>query len=135
MSLLAAGAPSMAVQTAVGAAVMAAILGANVLYCRAAGRTVDQWAARHGLHLLNRRFGWFATGPFRWLTARGNTHFGIVTHFRIVAEDAEGRVRRGWVRCHGLAADFVDARWDTSTDPAASFPVVPVKSGGRNDGR
>jgi hypothetical protein len=126
MYLHAAGAPGMAVRVAFGTTVMAVILGLNVWYCRAAGRTVDQWAVRQGLRLLDRRFGWFSTGPFPWVRVRGGTHF------RIVAEDAGGCVRRGWVR---LADHRVEARWDVATDPATSFPVVPTASGGHNDER
>ena len=72
-------------------------------------RIVREWAVKNGLDLEEAEFRMFRKGPF-WFSGRGQVVY------RVAARDAQGRLRRGWVRCGGfllgVMENKVEARWD-----------------------
>ncbi|HUW59333.1 MAG TPA: hypothetical protein VMZ92_22050 [Planctomycetota bacterium] len=69
-----------------------------------------RWARRNGYQILSRRWLMFGGRAFWWRKAQHH----MVYHVTI--RDAEGRVRRAWVRCGswplGLLSDHVTVEWD-----------------------
>ena len=92
---------------------------------------LERWAARNGLRLLEREARILARGPFFLSTATGQEVF------RILVQDQQGQVRRGYVRCggflFGMLSDRVDVRWDADPPRQPGFPVVFPDAPDRRD--
>lgn len=86
------------------------VVAEEVWDAKRSAASVRAWARRSGYDRIELRYAWAYQGPFFWTTGRGQ----IV--YRVTVREANGYVRRGWVRCGtwwgALLSDRVDVRWD-----------------------
>lgn len=75
-----------------------------------AREVLDAWARENRFEIVARDYRNFAKGPFFWTTSRGQAVYYVTVR------DADGRTRRGWVRCGGfilgLFSNHAQVRWD-----------------------
>jgi hypothetical protein len=77
---------------------------------RRADRMLTEWAARHGYRIIESQRHKLWKGPF--LLSSSNNQ--VV--YRVTVQDAQGNIRRGWVRCgnyrFGPWKKLIDVKWD-----------------------
>jgi len=89
-----------AFMVAVGAALLLwAVAGFNVARLRRARAALPAALAREGLTLVSARLCWLPSGPFSSAIAR---HQPV---YRVIAQDALGQRRCGWIRCVPFSED------------------------------
>ncbi|MEO6908857.1 MAG: hypothetical protein ABI210_13305 [Abditibacteriaceae bacterium] len=54
---------------------------------------LQKWADQNGYQIITAKYAWFFRGPF-FLSSSKNQSV-----YRVLARDAQGRTRSGWVRC------------------------------------
>ena len=94
------------------AAIAILVLGVLIInwQFKKARRLIDEWTARNGYRILNRRFQLFWRGPFWWRSSKGQMVY------RVTVQDRDGNTRKAWIRCGGffagLLSDQVSVEWD-----------------------
>jgi hypothetical protein len=77
---------------------------------RRAGQMLTEWAARNGYRIIESRRLYIFRGPYFSMSSRAQ----II--YRVTVQDAQGNIRRGWVRCGsyflGPWRDVVAVRWE-----------------------
>lgn len=72
---------------------------------------IRQWAAMNGCRIVEQTHQWFRRGPFWWRTTKGQMVY------RVIVEDRDGNIRRGWIRCGGwflgLLSDDIAVEWES----------------------
>lgn len=89
------------------------VVGAVVVYVakfnmdrlRLSRQTMERWLKEKGYTLVRAQLCWWPMGPFSWAIAR---HEPV---YRVVARDASGGERRGWVHCL-KSSDQAEAAWE-----------------------
>ncbi len=87
-----------------------AVAALMIWHFRKASSMLARWASENGYRILKKRYRWIFRGPFWWRLS------DKMLVYRVTVKDAEGTVRRGWVRCGGgfmgLSNDQVAVVWD-----------------------
>jgi hypothetical protein len=86
-------------------------------------RTIlDRWAARNGFEILEAERRYVRLGAFFFRATEGQAVF------RVTIQDADDRVRRGYVKCGGLWlgvwSDQAVVAWDRDPAEPGGFPVI-----------
>jgi hypothetical protein len=90
------------------------LLGLPVAYVvgtyRRAAQIFAEWAATNGYRIIESERMFVRKGPFFYTSSNSQ----IIYH--VTVQDAQGNIRRGWVRCgsfwFGPWQNVVDVRWD-----------------------
>jgi predicted DCC family thiol-disulfide oxidoreductase YuxK len=71
---------------------------------------LERWARDNGYEIVASERRWFRRGPFFWWTGKGQEVFYVTVR------TADGRNKRGWVRCGnwflGMLVSEAEVRWD-----------------------
>lgn len=78
-----------------------------------------EWAETNNLTILDMKWRYLSHGPFFWVL---NTH----TVFRITVQDANGEIRKGWVRIGGLFSGGFSVKWDSEVGPVRMTAAIPI---------
>jgi len=86
------------------------LVAAVFLYFSRSRSILEEWAYENGFEILSSEQRSLLKGPFFLRSSRGQ----IV--YYVTVRDAEGQLRKGWVRCGGFFTGLLSKQADVSWD-------------------